>query len=49
MKIESSTLTDYKPIKHLNIDKPRSAIAGANEARKTRLKQAIVETLQGFP
>jgi len=51
MKIESFTLTDYKPINHLSIDKLGSTvvIAGANGAGKTRLKQAIVQTLQGSP
>lgn len=49
MKIESLTLTDHKPISMLSIDKLGDTviIAGANGSGKTRLKQAIVQTLQG--
>lgn len=51
MKIETFTLTDYKPIKRLHIGKLGNTvvIAGANGSGKTRLKQAIVQTLQGSP
>lgn len=51
MKIESMGLVDYKPIKNLSLSKLGSTvvIAGANGSGKTRLKQAIVETLQGSP
>lgn len=51
MKIESFTLTDYKPIKRLHIERLGSTvvIAGANGSGKTRLKQAIIQTLQGSP
>lgn len=49
MKIKSLKITDYKPIKNLGIDNLGSTviIAGANGSGKTRLKQAIVQTLQG--
>lgn len=51
MKIESMALSDYKPIKKLTITEMGSTvvIAGANGSGKTRLKQAIVQTLQGSP
>lgn len=44
-------LIDYKPIKHLSISKLGSTIviAGANVSGKTRLKEAIVQTLKGSP
>lgn len=44
-------LVDYKPIKNLSLSKLGSTvvIAGANGSGKTRLKQAIVQTLQGTP
>jgi predicted ATPase len=44
-------LVEFKPIKHLNISELGSTvvIAGANGSGKTRLKQAIVQTLQGAP
>ena len=42
-------LIDYKPIKHINISNLGNTIviAGANGSGKTRLKEAIVQTLQG--
>lgn len=51
MKIESMALSDYKPIKNLAITDMGATvvIAGANGSGKTRLKQAIVQTLQGSP
>lgn len=51
MKIESMELIDYKPIKHLSISQLGNTIviAGANGSGKTRLKEAIVQTLQGSP
>ena len=51
MKIESIRLIDFKPIKNLNLCNLGSTvvIAGANGSGKTRLKQAIVQTLQGSP
>lgn len=51
MKIESMALSDYKPIKKLSITEMGATvvIAGANGSGKTRLKQAIVQTLQGSP
>jgi len=44
-------LVDYKPISNLSLSKLGSTIviAGANGSGKTRLKQAIVQTLQGTP
>jgi ABC-type cobalamin/Fe3+-siderophores transport system ATPase subunit len=44
-------LVDYKPIKNLSLSKLGNTvvIAGANGSGKTRLKQAIVQTLQGAP
>ena len=49
MKIQSIRLADYSPIKLLEIDDLGSTviIAGANGSGKTRLKDAIVATLQG--
>lgn len=49
MKITSLTITDYKPIKHLSIENLGDTviIAGANGSGKTRLKEAIIQTLQG--
>ena len=51
MKIQSLEITDYQPIKNLKLDNLGNAIiiAGANGSGKTRLKQSIVETLQGSP
>ena len=51
MKIESMGLVDFKPIKNLSLCNLGSTvvIAGANGSGKTRLKQAIVQTLQGSP
>ena len=51
MKIQSLEIADYQPIKHLKLDNLGNAIiiAGANGSGKTRLKQAIVSTLQGSP
>jgi ABC-type cobalamin/Fe3+-siderophores transport system ATPase subunit len=51
MKIISLEVIDYHPIKHLKFDNLGSTviIAGANGSGKTRLKQAIVSTLQGSP
>ena len=51
MKIESMELVDFKPIRNLSISNLGSTvvIAGANGSGKTRLKMAIVQTLQGTP
>lgn len=51
MKIRSITLRDHKPIKLLSLSNLGDTviIAGANGSGKTRLKQAIVQTLQGNP
>ena len=51
MRIESMELIDYMPIKHLSISNLGNTIviAGANGSGKTRLKDAIVQTLQGSP
>jgi len=51
MKILSLEISDFPPIKHLKLENLGSTviIAGANGAGKTRLKQAIVQTLQGSP
>lgn len=51
LKIESMGLVDYKPIKNLSLSKLGSTvvIAGANGSGKSRLKLAIVQTLQGSP
>ncbi|MDY6892318.1 MAG: ATP-binding protein [Chloroflexota bacterium] len=49
MKIRSMELVDFSPIKHLQIDDMGDTIviAGANGSGKTRLKDAIVATLEG--
>ena len=49
MKINSLEINDFAPIKHLKIDDMGDVviIAGANGSGKTRLKEAIVRTLQG--
>ncbi|NQT63987.1 MAG: AAA family ATPase [Candidatus Marinimicrobia bacterium] len=49
MKIKSFKITDFKPITNMSIDNLGSVviIAGANGSGKTRLKAAIVSTLQG--
>jgi predicted ATPase len=49
MKIQSIEINDYQPIKHLKLENLGNTIiiAGANGSGKTRLKQAIVQTLQG--
>jgi predicted ATPase len=49
MKITSMRLTDFSPIKHFAVDDLGSTIiiAGANGSGKTRLKDAIVSTIQG--
>lgn len=51
MKISSLELKDFPPIKNLKIDELNDLviIAGANGSGKTRLKNAIVQTLQGNP
>ena len=51
MKIKSIKLTDHKPIKNIQIDNLGDVviIAGANGAGKTRLKHAIVESIQSNP
>ncbi len=51
MRIESIELIDHLPIKNLSIQNLGSTvvIAGANGCGKTRLKNAIVQTLQGNP
>lgn len=51
MKISSLELKDFPPIKNLKIDELNDLviIAGANGSGKTRLKNAIVQTLQGTP
>jgi len=51
MKIHSLEISDYEPIKHLKLDNLGNTviIAGANGSGKTRLKQAIVQTIQGSP
>ena len=51
MKISSLKLIDYKPIKNIEIDDLGDVviIAGANGAGKTRLKQAIVASVQKNP
>lgn len=47
MKIKSLKTTDYQPIKNLELDNLGNIviIAGANGTGKTRLKQAIIQTL----
>ncbi|RYX99399.1 ATP-binding protein, partial [bacterium] len=49
MKIVSFEINDYNPIKHLHLENLGNTviIAGANGSGKTRLKQSIVQTLQG--
>jgi len=49
MKIQYLEIKDFQPIKYLKLDNLGNTIiiAGANGAGKTRLKQAIVQTLQG--
>jgi len=51
MRIKSFKLTNHKPITNLEISDLGDIviIAGANGSGKTRLKQAIVTTLQGNP
>lgn len=51
MKIKNLKLVDFKPIKNIELNDLGSTviIAGANGAGKTRLKEAIVNTLQGNP
>lgn len=51
MRIISFKITDFKPIKNIEMGNLGDIIiiAGANGAGKTRLKQAIVQTLQGNP
>ena len=51
MRIKSFKITDFKPIKNIEMGSLGDIviIAGANGAGKTRLKQAIVQTLQGNP
>lgn len=51
MKIQSLEINDYNPIKHFKLENLGNTIiiAGANGSGKTRLKQAIVQTLQGSP
>lgn len=49
MRIKSLKISDHKPIKSLEIEGLGDIviIAGANGSGKTRLKQAIISTLQG--
>lgn len=51
MRIKSFKITNFKPIKNIEMGNLGDIIiiAGANGAGKTRLKQAIVQTLQGNP
>lgn len=51
MRIKSFLLEDYPPIKKLEVDDLGSTvvIAGANGSGKTRLKEAIISTIQGNP
>ena len=51
MRIQSLEITDFPPIKNLKIENLGNTIiiAGANGSGKTRLKEAIVQTLQGTP
>lgn len=51
MKIQSLEITNYSPIKSLKIENLGYIviIAGANGSGKTRLKEAITQTLQGNP
>lgn len=50
MKIKNLKLVNFKPIKNIELNDLGSTviIAGANGAGKTRLKEAIVGTLQGY-
>lgn len=51
MRIKNLKITDFAPIKNLSIRDLSDVviIAGANGSGKTRLMQAIVQTLQGTP
>jgi ABC-type lipoprotein export system ATPase subunit len=51
MKIVSLELSNYHPIKNIKLENLGNTviIAGANGSGKTRLKQAIVDTLKGTP
>ncbi len=51
MKIVSLELTNFPPLKNLKIESLGSTviIAGANGSGKSRLKEAIIQTLQGNP
>ena len=51
MKIQFLEISDFQPIKYLKLENLGNTIiiAGANGSGKTRLKQAIVQTLQGIP
>lgn len=51
MKIKSLKIIDFKPIKNIELNNLGDTviIAGANGSGKTRLKQAIVQSLQGSP
>lgn len=51
MKIKSLRIENFKPIKNIEIDNMGEVviIAGANGAGKTRLKEAIVATIQNNP
>jgi predicted ATPase len=51
MKIKSLNIENYKPIKKIEIDELGDVviIAGANGSGKTRLKEAIVATIQNNP
>jgi predicted ATPase len=51
MRIKSLKLTDYKPIRNIEIENLGDVviIAGANGAGKTRLKHAIVQSIQSNP
>jgi predicted ATPase len=51
MKITSLEISDFAPIKYLKIENIGDIviIAGANGSGKTRLKNAIIQTLEGSP
>ncbi len=51
MRIKSLKLTDHKPIRNIEIDNLGDVviIAGANGSGKTRLKHAIVQSIQSKP
>lgn len=51
MRVKSLQITDYKPIKNIQLDNLSdiAIIAGANGAGKTRLKSAIIASLQSTP